>query len=253
MSATGNGQVFKVHATRGYTVMSNHHLRNPNLSLKAKGILSVMLSLPDNWDFSKAGLVKIVKEGRTVVENALTELKEAGYLVIEEKREKGRFYYAYSIYEKPHTENPYAENPCTENQQQLNTKELNTKESITNKEERKKEAKPGSYDEMIKEKVEDEEVKKALYEFIKMRKLMRKPLTNTALDLLIKRLDKIAPEPKFKVEVLNQSIVNNWLNVYPLKSGQQSDNGNKGGGKSASQKVDKDYLDYLDSLTFRGE
>lgn len=248
MSDAGNGQVFKVHATRGYTVMSNHHLRNPKLSLKAKGIMSVMLSLPDNWDFSKAGLIKICKEGRTVVENALAELKAAGYLVIEEKREKGRFYYAYSIYEKPHTENPYTEKPHTENQQQLNTKELNTKESNTKKEERKKEAKPGSYDELIGERIKDEPVKKALYEFIKMRKLMRKPLTNTALDILIKRLYKISPNPEAQVEVLNQSIVNNWLSVYPLKSNRGSEAKPEHGG----QKIDQEYEDYLNSLTNRG-
>lgn len=118
--------------------------------------------------------------------------------------------------------------------------------------ERKKEV--NSYDEVIKEKIEDEEVKEAIYEFIKMRKLVKKPLTNNALNLLIKRLDKLATDSKDKVEILNQSIVNNWLNVYPLKSGQYPEKNNGGSRtKSGQEEVDKDYLDYLDSIVYKGE
>lgn len=128
---------FRVNHSKYYTVMSNYHLKDKNLSLKAVGLLSKMLSLPDEWDYSVNGLVAICKENKTAVQNALKELEECGYL----KRTKtqdasGRFDWIYDIYEKPFkekpcTENPVMENPCTENVPQLNTNKSNTKKLNT--------------------------------------------------------------------------------------------------------------------------
>ena len=158
--------VIRVHKTEDYTVMSNTHFREKNMSLKAMGLLSLMLSLPDDWDYSVMGLTTLSKDGKDSVMSALNELEEFGYL----KRsclndECGRFAgYDYDIYEqpqaadadestetpyaeKPHAEKPYAENPNTEkphtekphaeNPLQLNTnipntKQPNTKQSNTN-------------------------------------------------------------------------------------------------------------------------
>ena len=72
--------IFRVEKTKNYTVMSNHHLRNQNLSLKAKGLLSIMLSLPDNWKFSTKGLAHICKEGVDAICSAVSELEEHGYI-----------------------------------------------------------------------------------------------------------------------------------------------------------------------------
>ena len=112
--------VFKVEKNKNYTVMSNYHLRDKSLSLKAKGLLSFMLSLPDDWDYT------------------LKELKDNNYLVIEKsKNDKGLFEYTYIIYEEPHiekelvypdTENPYMDNPDMDNPMQINTNKQNTKE-----------------------------------------------------------------------------------------------------------------------------
>lgn len=241
-----NGQFFKVHKTKDFTVMSNHHLKDKRLSLKAKGLMSLMLSLPENWDFSKNGLIAIVKEGRTVVENSLSELKEAGYLRIEENRDRGRFSYSYHIYEKPCSEKPYADFPYTDNQQQLNTNKLNTKESKTNNiKERKKEVKPSSYDLIIDQFIplSKVEVRDAIYEFIKMRKLMKKPMTDKALELLLKKLDKLAGyDYSMMVEILNQSIMNNWQGVFPLKSDYKP--------KEATRKVNSDFLKELEADGF---
>ena len=74
--------IFRVKKNKNYTTMSNFHLRDKNLSLKAKGLLSVMLSLPDTWDYSLNGLVSISKENETAIKTALNELKKYGYLVI---------------------------------------------------------------------------------------------------------------------------------------------------------------------------
>lgn len=98
--------VFRVHKTKNYTLMSNHHLRDKNLSLKAKGLLSVMFSLPDSWNYSIPGLCAILKENETAVKSTIKELKATGYLVVDKKkpcREEGRskFEYIYNIYETP--------------------------------------------------------------------------------------------------------------------------------------------------------
>lgn len=98
--------VFRVHKTKNYTLMSNHHLRDKNLSLKAKGLLSVMFSLPDSWNYSIPGLCAILKENETAVKSTIKELKVTGYLVVDKKKpckEEGRskFEYIYNIYETP--------------------------------------------------------------------------------------------------------------------------------------------------------
>lgn len=99
-----SNQDFKIFGVKGYTIMSNYHLRDKNLSLKAKGLLSFMLSLPDDWDYSIKGLSSVLKEGRKGVTNVLNELKEAEYLKIDEHRDEfGRFKYKYSIYYLPYS------------------------------------------------------------------------------------------------------------------------------------------------------
>lgn len=97
--------VIRVNKTKDYTVMSNHHLKNMNLSLKAKGLLSQMLSLPDDWDYSIAGLAAINKENESSIKSALGELKQEGYLTITklmpDETGSGRIEYIYDIFEQP--------------------------------------------------------------------------------------------------------------------------------------------------------
>ena len=131
---------FKVKKTKDYTIMSNYHLKEKNMSLKAKGLLSVMLSLPDNWDYSIAGLVAISQENETAIKSALSELKQFGYLevikLMPNESETGRIDYIYNVYEKPkqesekqEVENLPLEILDVENQGQSNTnnKILNNK------------------------------------------------------------------------------------------------------------------------------
>ena len=79
---------FRVNKTKDYTIMANHHLKNRDLSLKAKGLLSVMLSLPEDWHFTVHGLASICKEGRDSISGAARELEEAGYIVRHRLRDK---------------------------------------------------------------------------------------------------------------------------------------------------------------------
>lgn len=94
--------VFRVEKNRNYTVMSNHHLKDKKLSFKAKGLLSYMLSLPDDWDYSLNGLCKASLDGDSSIRSALKELQENNYLKIERIRnEKGCYESIYSIFEQP--------------------------------------------------------------------------------------------------------------------------------------------------------
>ena len=124
--------VFRVEKNQNYTVMSNHHLRNPDLTLKAKGLLSQMLSLPENWDYTLKGLSSINKESIDAIRTAVWELEKAGYITRRQGRDgKGKMTaIEYTIYEQPQPpqlENPTTDNPVSENPTQLN-KELSSKE-----------------------------------------------------------------------------------------------------------------------------
>ncbi len=150
--------VFRVEKHKGYTVMSNHHLRNRALSLKAKGLLSQMLSLPEDWDYTLKGLAQINRESIDAIREAVRELEQAGYVTRSRERDargclRGTIY---TIYEQPQTqpdpekpaqaapalaqptlEKPMLEKPTLENPTQLNTKKTkkrkrqNTDRSIT--------------------------------------------------------------------------------------------------------------------------
>ena len=126
----------RVEKTKDYTVMSNYHFKEKNMSLKAKGLLSIMLSLPDKWDYSIAGLVAICKENETAIKSTLDELKEFGYLEVIKKlpneTASGRIEYEYIVYEKKQEGKKQdldflgVEFQGVENQGQLNTNKVNT-------------------------------------------------------------------------------------------------------------------------------
>ena len=144
---------FRVNKSKNYTVMSNHHLRDKNLSLRAIGLLSKMLSLPDNWDYSIKGLVAICKDKESTVRGALSELKEQGYVVVTKlmpgTTSSGRIEYVYDIYESPRNQTGEKQGGGKQGLEkqgvefqglefldlvkraQLNTKEVSTKELNT--------------------------------------------------------------------------------------------------------------------------
>ena len=140
--------VFRVEKTRDYTVMANHHLRNTELSLKAKGLLSLMLSLPEEWDYTTNGLARICKDGVDSICAGVRELEDHGYVVRERIRNPNGQLGAieYTILEQPRTSEPKRENPVQanpaldypvlgkpeqENPAQLNTYRTNKDESNT--------------------------------------------------------------------------------------------------------------------------
>ena len=120
--------VFRVERTQNYTVMSNYHLRDKTISFKAKGLLSLMLSLPEDWDYTLAGLARISLEGKDAIRAAVVELEKAGYVTRSRVRnEKGHLQGTeYVIRERPvfsaqpALEEPASENPTLEDTTQLN-------------------------------------------------------------------------------------------------------------------------------------
>lgn len=133
--------VFKIEKQKNYTVMSNYHLQDKNLSYRAKGLLSFMLSLPEDWDYSMKGLVAVSKENIKAIRTILNELKENGYLdIIKIRGEKGYYKYEYVIREipkfvekeknNPDTQKGYTDEGYAVGEHQINTNKKNTKEQI---------------------------------------------------------------------------------------------------------------------------
>lgn len=237
--------VIRVNNTKGFTVMSNYHFQDKEISLKAKGLLGLMLSLPSNWDYSVNGLVAIVKENKAAVQTALKELEEHKYLKrTRVQDETGRFDYIYDIYEKPYVKLPCTENrctdiqctevQCTENQPQINTNKQNTNKQSTKElntnEYKEKNIKKESVNSVISEYTENKELQDALHGFVEMRNKARKPLTVRAMKLSLNVLDNLAVDDVTKIAIVNQSIVHTWSTFYKLQ------NNNNGGQRQLTRK-----------------
>lgn len=133
--------IYRRHKKDNYTCIDNHVFKDHSLSMKAKGLLTQIYSLPDDWEYSVKGLSTLFSDGRDAVNNALQELIDHGYIIRTQKQNQaGKFDgYEYDIYEQPQTksaekpfpENPLTENPLTDNPNQLNTNILNNKEVNT--------------------------------------------------------------------------------------------------------------------------
>ena len=211
--------VIRVEKTKDYTVMSNHHLKDKQLSLKAKGLLSTILSLPDEWNYTVGGLVSICLEGESAVNSALKELKKSGYLKVDKilpnKENGGKYEYIYNIYEQPKESQGIENQPLYKYTDLSKTDLSNTYTANTHK--KKKERKPSGYDEILSA-VTDEELKSLYYEYIKMRKLIKSPMTDRALTMLVSKVNELEPyDIDRQKKMLETAIMNNWKSVYPLK------------------------------------
>lgn len=220
--------VVRVNKTKNYTVLSNYHFKEKDMSLKAKGLLSLMLSLPDDWNYSISGLVKLSKDGKDSVMSALSELERFGYLHREQiVNSKGQFSgVEYNIYEEPQEDFPLAANKNAEkqntkkqdaeNRTQLNTKELNNLNNkiIYN---------INNYIPLL-ETIVDDQLRNYYATFLDNRNAMGFPLTVKGFELLIERVREIAGlDIEKQKELLKIAIINNWKNVYP-KGEQPSEN-----------------------------
>ena len=239
--------VIRVQKTDNYTVMSNHHLRNKDMSLKAKGLMSLMLSLPPKWDYSIGGLVAICKESHTSIRSALKELEQNQYLIRERKNnEKGYFTYEYTLYEipEPHTEKQYTDSAYTEkqntavvdtdtnreikkekvNKEKLNKEEIKKDITTTTKPKSKiKKNRISSYDEILSSLVLNESLRELYKDFIESREAMGAPITRQGLKVLIDRCEKLSNHNvRIQKLLLETALVNGWKNVFlPSETHQQ--------------------------------
>lgn len=221
--------VIRVNKTANYTVLSNYHFKEKNMSLKAKGLLSLMLSLPDNWNYTIAGLVSLSKDGKDSVMSALAELEKFGYLVRSQKtNSKGQFSgIEYNIYESPQEQNPVAENQNSEkqhaeksnaeNQSQLNTNFIkNLNNELLNE--------LNTYAEVLAN-VSDVELKELYLDYAEMRKSIEQPLSPRGMKMLIQRCERLSKEnTRIQKLLLEAAIINNWKNVYPPNEKDFEDN-----------------------------
>lgn len=211
--------VFRVDKTKDYVVMSNYHLRDKNLSLKAKGLLSWMLSNDERWDYTVAGIVAVMKESRDAINSALCELEDYGYLTRQQVRDRGKFSeMEYVITEKPITENPISENP-----QQINTninKYKNKNNSLSkDKEEQAPETKKyKNYGEIYTDPI-NSEIRVALEKFVKS--LSKKHGYNPRVTTVSKFADTLrnlsSNNPELSMRIVDQSIDRGWKDLYKLK------------------------------------
>lgn len=221
--------IIRVHKTNNFTVMSNTHFKEKGMSLKAKGLLSLMLSLPDDWNYSISGLVRLSKDGKDSVMTALAELEEFGYLTRHRTTDsKGKFSgVEYNIFEQPQREKPSAEMPNSaeqdaektnaENPSQLNTNEL----SINNKELKelniKEDIDINSYSSILSQIVNDQ-LRNLYVDYIEMRRNIGSPITERGLSMLITRCERIsAGHIEKQKRLLETAIINGWKNVYEPK------------------------------------
>lgn len=216
--------IFRVEKNANYVVMSNHHLRNKEMSLKSKGLLSLILSLPPEWNYSLAGLCAICKESQTAMRSALKELETQGYLV--RKRQKnslGQFEYEYIVYEMPHTENQHTDIQHTQKQHTENDSQISKEEIIINKlniDELNKEKEKEEIDLLLLE-LGDIELIELYRDYIDMRIGIDAPLTPRSLKMLINRAKRLS-QGNIRVEkvLVENAVINSWKNIFPPKASE---------------------------------
>lgn len=208
--------VVRVHKNSNFTVMSNYHFKEKKMSLKAKGLLSLMLSLPDDWDYSIAGLATLSKDGKDSIMSALGELEKFGYLARTRlTNDKGQFAgVEYNIFESPqekpvsekaNEEKPNQENSNSENPAQLNTNSINNLFDLL----------------FIELSTKDVELIAAYRDYIRMRDEMNMPLTEISLKKLIERAKRLSNN-NIRIEkvLLENATINQWKNVYPPRESE---------------------------------
>jgi len=247
--------VIRVQHNENYTTMSNYHLRDNRLSLRAMGLMSKMLSLPDDWDYTVAGLAAICKEGREAVRKVLQELEEAGYIVRDQSRESGRFSgYDYTLYEQPRetevlpdedapTEpeepcaptpspsfpgngappsprKPSPRKPLPENPPQLNNY---TTKGLKNKYTPPPWMPRGVWDAITDYCREDEALFSAWMDYADMRRKIRRAVsTVNTVTRCCSTLDQHSKGSRaYKIGMLHKATDRSWRGLFPLEAGDE--------------------------------
>lgn len=225
--------IFRVHKDNNFTVISNDLIRDKRLSLKARGLMILMLSLPDDWDFSVAGLASINQESEKTIKTMLAELKEFGYLVVTKKMpnetDSKKIEYIYDLFEIPEnknqgTQNQHVDEQPIENSRQLNKEEQRKEEQSTFKEKSiKKKFDAIAFLDTIPGINKDPEIKEAFINFIEMRESIKHPVaTEFGLKQLINQAWELGDFKKHNIiAILNQSTAASYRGLFALKNNNQ--------------------------------
>lgn len=258
--------VYRVEKNDNFTMLSNHLFKDYSLTWKAKGMLSNMLSLPEDWDYSAKGLSKLTSDGIESTRSGLKELEEHGYLARRPIKKNGKIVdWEYDIFEVPRmkesdeenpdaekldVEKPDEENPDvgkpdvgeadTENQTQLSTnlsipKESKTEGSRTNVLNASKEA--------VVYYPLDDELNSVLLEYIEHRKRSKRSMTENMIHMLMEKLDEMAPDNKGKIEILKQSLINGWIGIDYLKEEKEKKQQKKGSAANDFVEISNEFAD----------
>ena len=216
-----------------FTTIHNNLILDESISWKAKGILIYMLSKPAGWKYKSSEIAKNATDGRDSVRNGLKELVENGYISRQKNSDGSLTYYIFEdkrqnnikdYLQKSETENPKLENPKLDNPSVYKRKNTNNKRII-----------------VIKEYIyKGEKFLETYSDFKNMRDDIKKPMTERAEKILLTKLKKLAGEnnEELAIKILEQSILNNWQDIYPLKE-ENNANGSNGYKKSYQSKNDK--------------
>jgi hypothetical protein len=238
--------IYRSEHKTNYTVISNECIRDKRLSLKARGLLILMLSQRNDYNFSLASLRAMCQESVCAIRGAINELKNAGYLIVRKIHPNDTYEYIYTIRETPiKTDSPSA--PCcsiafsdnthnqrtanqktdrqntehqgTENRTHINNKYKNNNNintlNINNKSGGESTSK-------------DEKLKKAFAEYVQMRKDMNRPFTKKSAEMALKGLYEMSSDTEIQIKIIEQSLKNGWLGLYELKEcySKNDDNNN---------------------------
>lgn len=213
--------VFRVEKNREFVVMNHKFLREKEMSLKAKGLLALCLSLPEDWNYSLNGLCAICKESQTSIRSALKELEKFNYLERKrQKDDKGQFVYEYILYEVPysgfvHTDNQHTQKQDTEKVHTENIRQQSNEKQSTDKQIIDKENKEKDIEHILISSVNNDELRELYRDYIAMRSEMNAPLNARGLKMLITRCERLSKN-NIKVQklLLENSILNGWKNVF---------------------------------------
>ena len=213
--------VFRVEKNREFVVMHNRFLREKRMSLKAKGLLALCLSLPEDWNYSLNGLVAICKESQTSIRSALKELEKFGHLERRrQKDKKGQFIYEYIIYETPYvgfqyTDKQYTDIQDTDIQHTENVIQQSTNKQNINLQNTNKQNLYIELNEILEESVSLEPLRTLYREYIEMREAIEHPLTPRGLKMLITRCERLSNmNVRVQKLLLEKAIINQWKNVF---------------------------------------
>lgn len=229
-----------INKKENFTSIHNKLINDSKISLKAKGIMLYMLSKPENWKYNPKEIAKNSKDGLDSVYSGIKELMESGYIsrirhsdgtvdyfVFEDAEENDIIDFSKKENlnrENLNRENPNRENPNRENPDVYKRKNTNNKRII-----------------VIKEYIyKGEKFLETYSDFKNMRKNIKKPMTERAEKILLTKLKKLTGEnnEELAIKILEQSILNNWQDIYPLKE-ENNANGSNGYKKSYQSKNDK--------------